>query len=111
MLKLVERREDGGPTEIAVEGELDFAVANELEEALERAAPAATVVDLSGCAFVDSTGIAVVLRANRRRADGEGHIVLHSPSLSVLRLLTITGLTEDGLVFGDREEALAALGI
>lgn len=110
MLKLVERRRDGWPAEIAVEGELDLAVAGELERALERAAPEATLVDLSGCAFVDSTGIAVVLRANRRRADGEGRIVLHSASTSVLRMLTITGLTEDGLVYGDREKAIAALG-
>jgi anti-anti-sigma factor len=108
---LIEQRSDGGPAEIAVEGELDLAVAGELEDALDRAAPASTLVDLSGCAFLDSTGIAVVLRANRRRADGDGRIVLHSASTSVLRVLTITGLTEDGLVFGDREEALAALGI
>lgn len=111
MLKLVERRRDGGPADIAVEGELDLAVADELEDALDRAAPASTLVDLSGCPFVDSTGIAVVLRANRRRAEDDGRIVLHSASTSVLRVLTITGLTQDGLVFGDREEAIAALGI
>jgi hypothetical protein len=44
----------------------------------------------------------------QRDEDG-GRIVLHSPSKQALRVLKIAGLTGDGLLYGDRDAALAAL--
>jgi hypothetical protein len=35
-------------------------------------------------------------------------VVVHSTSGQVLRVLEVTGLTGNGLVFGDREQALLA---
>jgi anti-anti-sigma factor len=110
ILKLTERRLATGAVEIAVDGELDLSVADQLQQAIDGDGSGATLIDLADCSFIDSTGIAVFLRARRLRdQDGGGRILLHSPSDQVLRVLTITGLTGDGLIYGDRDAAIAAL--
>jgi anti-anti-sigma factor len=103
-----EREVDQGCREIRVEGELDLAVAGQLEDAIAGCGDKHTLIDLGECEFIDSTGIAVIVRAYRERAaDGRGRIAVHSASDQVLRVLTITGLTEVGLVFESRDAALA----
>jgi len=94
-----------GRVEIAVEGELDLAVAEQLREAIERTNEDQVLIDLGACEFIDSTGIAVIVQAWQSEAR---RLVLHSPSAQVLRVLDVTGLTGNGLVCGDREEALSA---
>jgi anti-anti-sigma factor len=88
-----ERKEPSGHLVLGVEGEIDLAVADQLEEALARAAERAEriAVDLSECTFIDSTGIAVLLRAHNR-PDGPALTVLR-PSGQVLRVFEVTGLT------------------
>lgn len=108
-LKLTERRLAAGAQEIEVEGELDLSVADQLQGAIDGSESSVTLIDLASCTFIDSTGIAVILRAYRERGEDGGRIVVHSPSDQVLKVLTITGLTGDGLVFPDRDEAIAAL--
>jgi stage II sporulation protein AA (anti-sigma F factor antagonist) len=104
---LSEREISSDCREIRVEGELDLAVAGRLEEAIARCRGKETLIDLAGCEFIDSTGIAVIVRAGRERArDGGGRLVVHSPTDQVLRVLEITGLTDIGLVFASRDEAL-----
>jgi anti-anti-sigma factor len=104
---LSERQISSDCREISVEGELDLAVAGRLEEAIARSHGEQTLIDLTDCEFIDSTGIAVIVRARRERArDGGGRLVVHSPGDPVLRVLEITGLTGVGLVFASREEAL-----
>jgi anti-sigma B factor antagonist len=80
---------------VSLEGELDLASAPELRECLGTLAEGGAthiVLDLGGLAFVDSTGLSVlVMAANRTRAAG-GSTVLRHPSPSVIRLLEITGL-------------------
>jgi anti-anti-sigma factor len=88
-----------------VEGELDLAVADQLREAIAGAAGGAVLVDMSECTFLDSTGLAVVLLARR---EGE-LVVMHSPSAQVLRILSQVGLTGDGVVFADRDEAISGV--
>lgn len=107
MLQLTERRLPDGATEIEVDGELDLSVADQLQRALDEAGPGSTLIDLKYCTFIDSTGIAVIVRAHREWAeDGGGRLVVHSPCDQVLRVLTTTGLTGIGLVFESREAAL-----
>jgi anti-anti-sigma factor len=104
---LSEREISSDCREIVVEGELDLAVAGQLEEAIARSHGEQTLIDLTDCEFIDSTGIAVIVRADRERSrDGGGRLVVHSPGDQVLRVLEITGLTGIGLVFASREEAL-----
>jgi anti-anti-sigma factor len=111
MLELTERRLADGAVEIEVDGEVDLAVADRLQEAIDSAGPGTTLIDLTRCTFIDSTGIAVILRAHRLREEDGGRIVAHSPSAQVLRVLSVTGLTGNGLVIVDRDEATAALEV
>jgi anti-sigma B factor antagonist len=108
--KLVEREVNAEVREILVEGELDLAVAEQLREALERASSDCIqiLVGLENCEFIDSTGIAVVVRAHRQCAEEGRRVVLYGPTNQVLRILSITGLTANGLVFESAAEALAA---
>ena len=100
-----------GTRDIQVEGELDLAVADKLDEALAAAADECTqvLVGLERCAFIDSSGIAVILRAFNRMQEDGNRLVVYAPTDQVLRVLSMTGLTGNGLVFGSAEEALTAL--
>ncbi len=102
---------------IAVRGELDLSTAPELEGPLEEAVSArdaSVLVDLTDCEFIDSTGIALIVRAWQqldRAADGEGEgrVVICSYNDQVRRVLEITGLELSIPIHGTRDEALAAL--
>jgi anti-anti-sigma factor len=106
--KLIETALEDGGTEIEVQGELDLAVAEQLREAIERTEGKQVLISLASCEFIDSTGLAVIIHASQ--ADGR-KLAVHSPSAQVLRVLDLTGLTGNGLVFVDREEALSACAL
>jgi anti-anti-sigma factor len=110
MLQLTQRQLPDGATEIEVDGELDLSVADRLQIAIDEAGtgPGSTLIDLRYCTFIDSTGIAVILRAHRAREKEGGRLVVHSPSSSVQRVFTLTGLTDSALVVPDPSEASAA---
>ena len=108
MLQLTQRELPDGATEIGVDGELDLSVADRLQNAIDEVGPGTTLIDLRYCTFIDSTGIAVILRAHRQREKEDGLLVVHSPSSSVQRVLTVTGLTDSALVVADPSEASAA---
>jgi anti-sigma B factor antagonist len=95
--------------EIVVEGEVDLAVADRLEQALTRAAAHSeeVLIGLQGCDFVDSTAIAVIVNAHKRMAAEGRRIAVYGPRDQVHRVLSITGLTENGLVFATLDEALS----
>lgn len=104
--KLTESVVEDGCREIEIEGELDMAVADRLKQALASCQGDHILISLKSCQFIDSTGMAVILNANR---ESDNRIVLHSPRDQVLRVLEVTGLTSNGLVFPNREQALSAL--
>jgi anti-anti-sigma factor len=80
---------------ICVSGDLDAQTSSRLDDVinaqLERGCEE-VVLDLSDLDFVDSSGLRSMVLA--RGPQGEGRVVLRSPSSSVVRLLDITGLTE-----------------
>lgn len=89
--------DDGGSRVIRVGGELDLSTVPSLEQelgaALERP-EGGVVVDLSDLEFIDSTGIAVLVRA---MGDGDGESRLRfvpSRSEAVVRVLEMTGVAE-----------------
>jgi anti-sigma B factor antagonist len=95
---------------LALDGELDLAVAGRLRAALERAQRDGceqVMVQLEGCQFIDSTGIAVIVHAHRALAESGGRLATYGAADQVKRVLTVSGLTANGLVFGSLEEALA----
>jgi anti-anti-sigma factor len=110
--KVTERELQPGCRDVQVEGELDLAVAGRLDEILSEAAAQCSrvLIGLGGCDFVDSSGIAVILRAHSRMADEGKHLAVYAPTDQVLRVFSTTGLLGNGLVFDSAEEALSALG-
>lgn len=103
--------EDGIRT-FTVRGELDMGTVPDLELELDPALAdlgASIVLDLSECEFIDSTGIALIVRAWQRLRQGGGRLVLCSRNLQVRRLLKITGVESSIPVHELRDEALAEL--
>jgi anti-sigma B factor antagonist len=107
--RLTERSARPGCLEILVEGEVDLAVADQLEQALERAASQSeeVVIGLQACEFIDSTAIAVIVNAHNKMAAEGRRVAVYGPTSQVHRVLSITGLTENGLVFATLDEALS----
>jgi anti-anti-sigma factor len=100
-----------GTRDVQIEGELDLAVAGQLDEVLTVAVEECSqvLVGLERCAFIDSSGIAVILRAHNRMQEDGNRLVVYAPTDQVLRVLSMTGLTNNSLVFDSAEKALAAL--
>jgi anti-anti-sigma factor len=100
---------------LAVSGELDLDTAPQLEERLEAGAPGAgLLIDLSGCEFIDSTGIGLIVRTWQHldgdpAADGKGRFALCGLGDQVRRLIEITGLEAAIQTYGERDEALTEL--
>jgi anti-sigma B factor antagonist len=108
--ELVEREISPQCREVAVIGELDLAVADRLSAVLDRTAAECPqiLISLEKCDFIDSTGIAVVVGAHQRAGESEGRIAVYAASAQVRRVLEVTGLTRNGLVFETAEQAQAA---
>jgi anti-sigma B factor antagonist len=100
-----------GCRDVQIEGELDLAVAGRLDEVLTAAVEQCShvLVGLERCAFIDSSGIAVILRAHNRMEEEGNRLAVYAPTAQVMRVLSMTGLTSNGLVFDSAEEALSAL--
>jgi anti-sigma B factor antagonist len=110
---------ENGVRVIEVRGELDLSTAPDLEAPLDEAIAAdhsSVLLDLSKCEFIDSTGIALIVRAWQRvdgrsgEGDGsDGRVVLCCGNEQVRRVLEVTGLESSIAIFATRDEALAAL--
>lgn len=102
---------------LAIRGELDLDTASTLEKEIEALDPdqvSGLVIDLDDCGFIDSTGIALLVRAWKRldlvaAAGGRGRVVLCCPSTQVSRVLEITGLESSISVHPSRDDALLEL--
>lgn len=99
--------------ELRLEGELDLWSVERLQVVLQRVAEenAAVLVGLEDCEFVDSTGIALFLQVRRRLEEEGGRLLLYGCSEQVQRTFTVAGLTDAGMVFADREEAIRELAV
>jgi anti-sigma B factor antagonist len=84
---------DGGAL-ITVRGEIDMATAPQLRDLLGQLIDAGSrriVLDCRELAFLDSSGIGVLVAARSRLSD-EGEMVLDSPQAHVRKVLEITGV-------------------
>ena len=108
---------EDGIRAFTVRGELDMSTAPELEDSLEAVVTrdgAQVVIDLTECDFIDSSGIALIVRTWQRldsggEGGGEGQLVLCCDNTQVMRLLRITGVENSISVHAQREAALAEL--
>lgn len=73
-------RTNGREMTLAIQGELDHhgahGVMQQIDYALDAGLPLALTLDFSGVSFMDSSGIAVVLRAHRRMTALGGSLVV-----------------------------------
>ncbi|HEY7256919.1 MAG TPA: STAS domain-containing protein [Solirubrobacterales bacterium] len=108
---------EGGIRAFTVRGELDMSTAPELEDSLEKVVTgeqAQVVIDLTECDFIDSTGIALIVRSWQRldgggEGGGSGKLVLCCDNTQVMRLLQITGVESSISVHPQRDAAVADL--
>ena len=107
----VERSSNGGVEVVAVSGEIDIASAPRLITGLNDAVGKCdqpVIVDLSEVAFMDSTGLALLLNAHRRLARrGKGFAVVCADG-PVMRVFTITDMVDVLQVRETLAEARAA---
>jgi anti-anti-sigma factor len=98
-----------GATLVRVSGELDLATSGELEAVLEGTDPSGrTVIDLSECEFLDSSGLRVLLGGATRSESEGGRVVLVAPDPRIRRVLELTGVESKLSVHETREAALAS---
>jgi anti-sigma B factor antagonist len=87
---------------VSLHGALDLANANALEDEfirIETTSVSRIVLDLSELEFIDSTGLAVIMRAHAR-AQNDGHVLrVLRPNGQVGRVFELCGLDEV-LAFG-----------
>ena len=97
---------------IAFYGELDAASAPDLKarlEAVTSPSPRCLLIDLCGCSFIDSLGIATVVSGVRAMADTGRPAAIACEHPSVRRTLALTGVDQAADLYWTRAEAVSAL--
>jgi anti-sigma B factor antagonist len=107
----VERTSRDGVELLLVEGELDIASAPRLISVLNGAVQEALrslVIDLSEVDFMDSTGLALLINANRRLTRRSKGFAVVCPPGPLRRVFEVTDMVETLRVCPDRDSARAA---
>lgn len=81
---------------VSLTGELDHhgakQVIQELDKRIDRELPRRLSIDMGGVTFMDSSGIAVVLRAHRRMAQLQGSMTVSNVPAQAQRVFRAAGL-------------------
>ena len=93
---------------VALTGEIDHHCAKEymqhISEKIESYTPSVCVLDFQEVTFMDSSGIAVLLRADRRMRETEGHVEVVGVPVQAGRVLQAAGLHKlIPMAFGRKE--------
>lgn len=106
-------RTDGGPLIAEISGDVDIANAQRLVDAVIAGVEAnpkpGVVLDFTGVAFMDSTGLRAILEIARRLDEEAAGIVLMNPADSVRKLLSLAGLDDRIPVAAGVDQAQAFL--
>jgi anti-sigma B factor antagonist len=108
-----EAQELDGVALVVVRGEIDLVTAPQLDAVVEQAildhgAPRPLLVDLDECTFMDSSGLAILLRAQDRLGEDPGLAVVCPAAGAPARLLELAARNVVRR-YATRGEALAAL--
>jgi anti-sigma B factor antagonist len=104
--------EDRGVQVVALSGELDLASVGEMASALDEARAGEhprVCLDLAELQFIDSTGLATVIRTHLGIVDAGGALAVVCSEGAVRRTVQTTGLLEMLTVKDSRDAAIAAL--
>lgn len=88
---------------IALDGDLDLATATVVEDELRRAehSEARVVIDLANVSFMDSTGIRMLISADRRLREQGGSLqIIHVPA-HIQRLFELVGIARHLVIAED----------
>jgi anti-sigma B factor antagonist len=97
---------------LAVSGELDLFAVPELKQTIADALEGDTldlIVDLTGTAFIDSSGLAALLLAMKRARGRGGQLVVVDGGGGVSRTFQVAGVDQILTIVASREAALAEL--
>src|SRR4051794_12048554 len=86
---------DGDAATVTVVGEIDLVTSTQLNRELDAvldARPGRLRLDLAAVGFMDTSGVAILLKARRRALEQGAGFAVISTSLTIKRLLEITGL-------------------
>lgn len=99
-----------GGTDIAIFGEFDLASVQHVDTAVEEALASGgpVVIDMRACGFVDSSGIALLVKAALRLREQERQLVIRGVQARVQRILDVAGLPSSGLVSIEPEQRAPA---
>ena len=85
-----------GRLTIYLAGELDHHEARgairSIDELLDEYLPRACVLDMSGLSFMDSSGIALIIRMSRRMKNLGGRAWIENPAKQPLRVIDASGI-------------------
>lgn len=86
----------GGKLIVCLSGELDHHQArqamNTVDELLDEHLPRDCVLDLSELSFMDSSGIALIIRLNRKMKDIGGRAWIENPAAQPRRVIDASGI-------------------
>lgn len=86
--------DDSGQIVVAVSGEIDLSTGEELWQAIQEATTRSRrlVIDLRETTFIDSSGLAVLVRAHQHLGQIREAVVLRAPNPSARKVLDISGV-------------------
>jgi anti-anti-sigma factor len=101
-----------GHAVVALRGELDVADAVAVAAALGSVATreAGIIVDLAGLKFIDSSGVAALVRGRRQAWEAGGDLILAAPQQTVMRVLDVIRLADAFSIYATVEEAAEEAG-
>jgi anti-sigma B factor antagonist len=105
-------RQERGVSIITASGELDAAKSPELEKVFASVPADASnriVLDLKDTGFIDSSGLATLVRAFKRARSSGGNLVLAGLQPPVRKVFELTRLDKAFDIYGDTAEALTKL--
>jgi anti-sigma B factor antagonist len=110
----VSRTKAGDVPIVAVSGEVDVYSAPALKDNITELLQSGVntlIVDLSGVAFLDSTGLGALVEARAATSDAGGSLPLVCSQERILKLFTITGLDGVFTIHPSVGDAVAALRV
>ena len=105
-------REGDSHVVVVLRGELDVAEAARIAASLAVVAASGrdVIVDLEGLEFIDSSGLAALVRARQHARRAGGDLLLAAPQQQVLRMLAVTRLIDVFAVHACIDDASAITG-
>lgn len=103
-------RHEGDVAIVDAQGEVDVFTAPGLDaelDALVSGGSSRLVVDLSGVAFLDSTGLGVLVKALKRAREADGWLRLVVTGDRIRKIFEITGLDASIPIFDTAQDAIA----